>query len=67
MNKLIRGLFNPGRVENEMEGYVVRLSSTFHYRDFGKSVAKFVREGHLQTSHNWRREAIVSNVLEDTP
>jgi hypothetical protein len=62
--QLIRGLFNAGRVGNEMEGYVVRLSAKFHYRDFGTSVAKFVREGHLQTSHNWRREAIVPNVLE---
>ena len=44
-----------------MAGYVVRLADAFHYRDFGRSAAKYVRAGHLQTSHTWRREAIFRN------
>ena len=31
------------------EGFVMRLSSGFEYRDFGTSVAKYVRKNHVQT------------------
>lgn len=49
---------------NEMEGLVVRLADQFHYRDFANSVGKYVRAGHVQTSHSWRREAIIRNELD---
>lgn len=45
------------------EGYVVRLADSFHYDDFGKSVAKYVREGHVQTDKHWRQSEIVPNTL----
>jgi hypothetical protein len=32
---------------DEMEGYVVRIADSFHYRDFSKSVAKYVRKEHV--------------------
>lgn len=32
----------------EIEGYVVRLASSFHYDQFSTKVAKFVRAGHVQ-------------------
>lgn len=35
------------------EGYVIRLADSFHYKDFHKSVMKFVRSGHVQTSKHW--------------
>jgi hypothetical protein len=36
------------------EGYVVRLAESFKYGDFRKSVAKFVRPNHVQTTKHWR-------------
>jgi hypothetical protein len=35
------------------EGYVVRYSGAFHFDDFSKSVGKFVRKNHVQTSEHW--------------
>jgi hypothetical protein len=35
------------------EGYVVRLVRSFHYKDFSKSVAKFVRKGHVTSDDHW--------------
>lgn len=46
------------------EGYVVRLADEFHYDDFGTSVAKFVRKGHVQTDKHWRHQEIVPNKLK---
>lgn len=48
---------------NTDEGYVVRLADSFHYDDFGKSVAKYVRKGHVQTDTHWRQMEIVPNKL----
>lgn len=45
------------------EGYVVRKSDRFHYREFSQSVAKFVRPGHVAGSH-WKSRAIEQNLLE---
>lgn len=45
------------------EGYVVRLAQSFSYTDFGTSVAKFVRKGHVTTSKHWTSEKRVPNVL----
>ncbi len=36
------------------EGYVIRGADSFKYGDFKKSIAKFVREGHVQTTRHWR-------------
>ena len=38
---------------NDHEGYVLRLADEFHYKDFRRSAAKFVREGHVQTVKHW--------------
>jgi hypothetical protein len=35
------------------EGYVVRLASSFHYKDFSRSAAKFVRKGHVTANEHW--------------
>ena len=45
------------------EGVVVRLADAFAYRDFRRSVAKFVRPGHVATSKHWMHEKIVPNGL----
>ena len=49
-------------VKND-EGYVVRFQKSFTYRDFRRSVAKYVRKNHIQTSHNWMYEKIERNEL----
>lgn len=48
---------------DDCEGYVVRLAESFHYSRFKQSVAKYVRVGHVQTSHHWRFERIRQNSL----
>jgi len=45
------------------EGYVVRLEGSFGHGDFGRSVAKFVRRGHVQTDGHWRRRKLEFNGL----
>lgn len=60
---LIRELYRPHYEADEMEGYVVRLADGFPYRDFRRSVAKYVRKGHVQTDEHWMRRAVVPNKL----
>ena len=50
---------------SKQEGYVIRLKDSFHYDEFGTSVAKFVRANHVQTDQHWRHSAIVPNILKD--
>lgn len=45
------------------EGYVVRRASSFHYRAFRQSVAKYVRKEHVQTDVHWKARAVVPNQL----
>ena len=47
----------------DREGYVVRLASSFHYRAFRRSVAKYVRKDHVQTDDHWKTQEIVPNKL----
>lgn len=47
------------------EGYVVRLADSFKYCDFRTSVAKYVREDHVTTSHHWRFEQVRKNKLRE--
>jgi len=49
------------------EGYVIRVADSFHYGDFHVSVAKFVREGHVQTvKHHWMSQPVVPNSLKES-
>ena len=45
------------------EGYVVRLREAFVLADFGTSVAKFVRAGHVTTDAHWMSRPVVPNGL----
>ncbi len=49
---------------DEIEGYVIRLADSFHYKDFRKSAAKYVRTGHVvhQDGH-WSNRVVVPNKL----
>lgn len=61
--KLIRGLYQPEFNGDPMEGYVVRLTDSFHYRDFRRCTAKYVRAGHVNSSDHWIRNTIEPNKL----
>lgn len=47
------------------EGFVVRVSDSFSYKDFTNSVAKYVRENHVQTDSHWKFSEIIPNKLSD--
>lgn len=49
----IRALYDSDRDWSRSEGYVLRLADSFDYGDFRRSVAKFVRKGHIQTTKHW--------------
>lgn len=47
------------------EGYVVRVVDSFGFGEFSKSIAKFVRHGHVQTKGiHWRNRKRVWNKLK---
>jgi len=45
----------PSSLGGECEGFVMRLADSFDVRDFGNSVAKYVRANHVQTDEHWTR------------
>lgn len=61
--ELAKNLHKPMFNGDECEGFVVRLADGFSYGAFRKSVAKWVRESHVTTSHHWRHSAIIKNIL----
>ena len=42
----------------------VRIADEFSISDFGISVAKFVRENHVQTDQHWMHSEIIYNELK---
>lgn len=50
--------------EGRVEGYVVRLADSFHYKDFRRSVAKYVRADHVvHRDGHWSNRPVVPNKL----
>lgn len=47
------------------EGFTVRVTDSFTYGAFRKSIAKWVRKGHVQTTHNWKMRTVVRNGLRN--
>ena len=60
-NKIKQCFTGKSKFGQEQEGYVVRLLDGFYYEEFDKSVAKFVRENHVQTNNHWMQEKIIMN------
>ncbi len=48
---------------DEIEGIIVRTADAFADADFERSVAKWVRAGHVQTDEHWLHQPIVPNGL----
>lgn len=49
--------------EEKQEGFVIRNSESFHFNDFSKNVAKWVRKEHVQTDEHWMYQKVVPNKL----
>lgn len=45
------------------EGYVVRKIEQFHFTEFERNIAKWVRKNHVQTDEHWMNRAIIPNGL----
>ncbi len=59
----IKKLYDP-KNWGSTEGYVIRVADEIAYGDFRKKVAKFVRQGHVQTNKHWMHgQAIIKNGL----
>lgn len=52
---------------DEPEGYVVRVADAFPMEAFERSIAKFVRAGHVQTTKHWMFAPPVKNLLAREP
>ncbi len=73
---LYRGVWNEKAVKacytrisecgGEQEGYVVRLADSFAYDDFKRSLAKFVRQNHVQTDDHWLSKPVNPNRLKSS-
>lgn len=73
---LYRGIYDEDAVRNcftgrsqfgnsEQEGYVIRFADSIPWALHRNGFAKFVRKGHVQTSHNWMMERVVQNKLKN--
>jgi hypothetical protein len=70
---LWRGIWDEEKVRslaptdtNHHEGYTVRVADSFTYGSFRRSIAKWVRPHHVQTTHGWKTRAVVRNGLRAT-
>ena len=50
--------------DREVEGFVVRNRNSFHYDDFSKNVAKYVRRNHVTTDEHWTRQWIPNELVK---
>lgn len=62
--KLIHAAYLEKSKGKVCEGYVVRVEDAFDFRDFRRSVAKFVRKDHVQTKDHWMTSEIIPNKLK---
>lgn len=53
----------PSLCGGKREGLVLRLLSGYADCDFQRSIAKWVREGHVTTSEHWKNQAITKNTV----
>lgn len=63
--KLIKSLYSEKFNEDECEGYVIRTVDKFHYKDFSKNCAKFVRKDHVNSSRHWKHQRMIENILKE--
>lgn len=67
-----RGIFNEAELRKlsesmdltKKEGYVVRNAGSYHYEDFSKNIAKFVRAKHVTSDEHWMFQPVIPNKLK---
>lgn len=59
----IKTIYKDNYLDNEMEGYVVRVAREFNYAEFRNVVYKYVRKNHVQSQHNWKFQQVVPNEI----
>lgn len=59
----IKSLWDESK-RDSMEGYVIRVVDEIPYDDFGKFVAKFVRDKHVQTDEHWMHGMLTPNTIK---
>lgn len=52
------------RVGATMEGYIIRAANGFILQDFQKSIVKYVRADHIQTTQHWKQGKVEKNDLK---
>lgn len=72
---LYRGIYNREKImkaykeesqTREMEGFVVRKSSSFLYDEFSDCVLKYVRKNHVKADEtHWSKKQLIMNKLKD--
>jgi RNA ligase len=60
--KLVRR-WDVGPADKRREGYVVRPTRESGFAEFRRVVGKYVRAGHTQGSHGWKRQRLTPNEL----
>jgi hypothetical protein len=62
----VRACHQPTFDGEECEGYVVRVAGEFHYREFRRCAAKYVRAGHVPVhGGHWANRVVVPNELAE--
>lgn len=59
----IQGLYTPEHHGEACEGYVVRVTDAFHYKEFRRCVGKYVRKGHVTSDQHWIHKKVEPNEL----
>lgn len=62
--KLIQKLYEEYD-DGNTEGYVIRISDSFHYKNFKNCVGKYVRKNHVQTHGHWMRSKLIKNNIKE--
>jgi hypothetical protein len=60
---IIKNLYQPMVDGDPCEGYVIRLTRAFHYKEFRHAVAKYVRADHVQSHAHWIHNSVTPNSL----
>lgn len=68
---MYRGIFDINKIHeladsintDIQEGFVVRLTDSFHISEFSNKVAKWVRDSHVQTDEHWSLKPIIPNKM----
>lgn len=62
--KIIQALFK-NLDKTKEEGFVIRITDSFEYSQFSKSLCKLVRSNHVTSNAHWKFKKIIPNKLKE--